>query len=175
MELMDLLEPEARECVDLGCGSGILGLYALRKGYCRRVFFIDVAEDALDTVRVNTMLNNASQYSVIVASDKGDALRESTADLVIANPPYLPSLAPDITDIATEGGRHGYEAVLGFIEASSRILKPGGILILVYSSLSSPRVVEEHLARKRFEIVKTLAKSLFFETLYVVGAVRRHD
>jgi release factor glutamine methyltransferase len=174
VELLDSIKPKADLCMDLGCGSGVLGLHALLKEYCEKVIFIDIDEDALNTVRENTVLNNAAGKSIILSSDTGTSIRESSIDLVLANPPYLPAWSGSIEDIATEGGVHGYEAILYFIDVAWYVLKPGGLLVLVYSSLSNPLVVEEYLSKKGFSRVASITKNMFFETLYSVGVVKKH-
>ncbi len=173
LKLLDSLKPKAGLCVDLGCGSGILGLYGLIKGYCERTVFVDIDEDALATTLRNIPLNNAQARSIVVSSD--NAVLHGAADLVLANPPYLPAAEGKVLDAATEGGVHGYEAVLHFINVAHEVLRPGGLLILVYSSLSNQLVVEEHLSRKGFTMVAFTSKNMFYETLYVAGVVKARD
>lgn len=156
--------------MDLGCGSGVLGLYALVKGYCRRVVFIDIQEDALQTTLNNIVLNGMLGRSIVVSSYP--AFFKSTFDVVLANPPYLPGLNGRVEDETVEGGRYGFETLLYFIDAAFRALKRGGLLILVYSSLSNPEVIEKHL-HGRFDKVAQISKRLFYEVIYAVGVVKK--
>jgi len=157
-------------CVDLGSGSGVLGLYALLNGFCQRVVFIDIAEDAVETTRLNIVENNA-WMSIVVQGD-GSVIREFSIDIVFANPPYLPAFKGVVEDIATEGGIEGYEAILEFIDYAWLMLKNNGVLFLVYSSLSKPEVVVRHLEVKGFKIKYSHTKNFFFETLYLVECVK---
>jgi release factor glutamine methyltransferase len=161
--------PMADLCLDLGSGTGVLGLYALLNGYCRRIVFIDVLDDAVYSTRVNIELNSA-WMSIVVQSDDY-CLREGSMDIVLANPPYLPVFEGGIVDVATEGGLEGYEAVLVFIDYASRVLKRGGLLYIVFSSFSKPDVIHSYLESKGFRVKYSSLKHFFLETLFVLGCI----
>jgi release factor glutamine methyltransferase len=159
-------------CVDLGCGSGILGIYALLSGRCRRVVFVDLHEDAVKTTSYNVVLNGVDVLSIVIQSDACYPLpiRRSSADIVLANPPYLPS-QEGFQDITTNGGVEGYEKVLCFIRASTDVLKPRGRLYLVYSSLSKPEIIRSQLECLGYRVNRERSKSFFFESLIALEGV----
>ncbi len=77
--------PEGCECLDFGCGSGILGIAAIKKSRSR-VDFVDIDADALDNCVMNLEYNNFQDYS----TDHAIVLRErfavtKTYPLVFAN------------------------------------------------------------------------------------------
>jgi release factor glutamine methyltransferase len=47
VSLLSERKPSGNICLDLGSGSGIIGLYALLNGFCDRVVFVDIDEDAV--------------------------------------------------------------------------------------------------------------------------------
>ena len=149
-------------CVDMGSGTGFLGLYSLVKGICGRVVFIDINEKALANTSLNLALNNLVGRGLVLDSSTG--LRDSIAGLVVANPPYLPGNPLDDLDKAFYTGPEGYEVVVEFIHEACRLLRVGGFLVLTYSSLSNTRVIEEEIA-KCFKINRVESKRFFFEEL----------
>lgn len=164
MSLLDETNPHGDLCLDLGAGSGILGLYALLNNHCERVVFVDVHEDAAETVRANIELNRVVNTIILLSDDV--ALREGSVEIVLANPPYLPIQDSNYVDIATEGGVKGYETVLYFIEYASRVLTGNGLLYIVYSSFTNPDIVLKQLEISGFSIKYTRSKDFFIETIY---------
>jgi release factor glutamine methyltransferase len=88
-------------------------------------------------------------------------------DLIISNPPYLPSNDENIKDDAIYGGKTGVETTLRILNLFRSNLKDKGKIIYVKSSLSDDskinRFVEENLLKKR-TLVK---KNNFFEVLEI--------
>lgn len=171
MNIVDRVKPRGDICVDLGAGSGILGLYMLLNKYCDRVVFIDVLEDAVKSTRVNVFVNNVTHRSLVILTDT-ISLRENSVDVVVANPPYLPAHDPTAIDVTTEGGIEGYETILYFIEYASRVLKTGGEFFLVYSSLSKPDVIESSLKHHMFNVECTIYRYFFYEMLIASRCVK---
>lgn len=172
--IIDTIEnrnPRGDLCLDLGSGSGVLGLFLLLNNLCRRVVFVDISEDAVESTKLNTLLNNVMHLSLIVLSDE-KTLRERSIDVVLSNPPYLPIRDPGRVDIAVEGGLEGYETVLYFIEYASEVLVNRGLFYLVYSSLSRPEYIVDQLGKRGFNIEYSNSRRFFFETIYVVECVK---
>lgn len=157
-------------CLDLGAGSGILGIFALLNGACERVIFIDVMEDAAETTEINVKINGVHHLSIVVLSD--DVVVEEVVDAVFANPPYLPAYNSRRADIATEGGPEGYETVMYFIYFANMALKHGGKLYLTYSSLSKPEIIQGFLKVCGFRVNYMESNHFFYETIYVVECVK---
>jgi release factor glutamine methyltransferase len=170
IETLEKRKPRGYTCLDLGSGTGILGLYALLNGYCRRVVFIDIDEDAVESTRGSVELNNVGG-GIVVQTDTY-VLREGSFDLVLANPPYLPSEEGAPHDVAVDGGLEGWETVVYFIEYASKALRTGGLLYLVYSSFTKPEVVMTALKANGFKLNYALHKHFFFEELYSVECVK---
>jgi 16S rRNA (guanine1207-N2)-methyltransferase len=107
---------------DIGCGYGVIGLWAAIKG-AEFVFMSDVNLLAVDYAFRNAVQN---QLESIVATSPGDGLevthkeiQPSRFDLIVSNPAF-------------HQGRKVDKSMAGTVIAnSSRYLKPGGRLILV--------------------------------------------
>jgi len=174
IELIQTSGYHARRGADLGSGTGIIGIYVLVEKLVERMVFIDVNPHAARNVVYNLSLNNLYGRGIVMITDICHRVPflERSFDVVYANPPYLPGVPRDAYEASLLGGPRGFEAVLGFIEAASRILVDNGRLFLVYSSLSNPPVIESYMSKKCFRIVNRVVKHVFFEDIIAVEAVR---
>jgi release factor glutamine methyltransferase len=121
--------------IDLGSGSGALAIAIATEAPNSRVIAVECDPSALFWLRQNV---EASEAEVrIVEEDVATALQGVKADLVIANPPYIPSAQELPFEVknyephfALFGGKSGMEVPEIFISASARLLKNGGILVI---------------------------------------------
>ena len=101
-ELVDLALAElaasgarAPRILDLGCGSGAIGLALLveleARGVVATLVALDASEAALAVARRNARANNVSRVSFVHSSwyDGLDSSLRGGFDLVVANPPYV--------------------------------------------------------------------------------------
>ncbi|MGX7828015.1 HemK2/MTQ2 family protein methyltransferase [Actinokineospora sp. 24-640] len=127
--------PTAGHVLDIGTGTGVVALTAARAG-AKTVTAIDVARRAVLTARLNAWVHR-SPVRVL----RGDALTRAAGrsfDVVLANPPYVPSVVDAEAHgpaRAWEGGPDG-RAILDRLCASARdLLVPGGTMLMVHSAL----------------------------------------
>ena len=126
--------------VDLGAGSGAIAVSiaheARQRSIPAHVVAVEKSAEALEWLKKNIARHDVDVR--VIHSDVSDALIDVKCDIVIANPPYVPneaSLPKLVTenepDVALFGGsRDGLEVPGIFIVAATRLLKPGGLLIL---------------------------------------------
>ncbi len=127
--------PRDADVLELGTGSGAIGVAAAQCG-ARSVTVVDVSRRALVTATINARLNG-----VRVTPRRGDLFAPVAGrqfDLVLSNPPYLPS--DDIPSRgpsrAWQGGGGDGRALLERICADvADHLRPGGTVLLVHSSV----------------------------------------
>lgn len=85
--IADFFPGEVVSIVDLGCGSGAIGL-ALKDRLKRKasVTLVDISDDALEVAR-----ENARRLNLFVEFIKSDMLDQvnGTFDVIISNPPYI--------------------------------------------------------------------------------------
>jgi len=81
--LVGLADLEGAAVLDVGCGTGVLGLAALDLGAGRVVAF-DTDRDALETTRANAVLNGVSDRISVFLGDTR-ALHSARFDLILAN------------------------------------------------------------------------------------------
>ena len=140
-ELVELLESriENRESriVDIGTGSGVIGLSLAAKFPQAKVHAIDISEDALSLARENAARLGLSDR---VHFQKNDLLENLTErfNLIVANLPYISmqdrhQLAREVLhdpEVALFGGPGGDELLRKLIEQTPSHLDPGGLLAL---------------------------------------------
>jgi release factor glutamine methyltransferase len=124
--------------LDLGVGSGAI-LFAILKERPHAIGVgVDVSGDALAIARLNAEALGMSDRVDLRTSDWASDV-EGQFDLVVSNPPYIPSkdidtLQPEVARfeprLALDGGVDGLSAYRAIIAALPRLLKPGGAFAL---------------------------------------------
>jgi release factor glutamine methyltransferase len=129
--------PRVRGAVlDVCTGSGALAVSAALAA-ARSVTAVDVSRRALATAQLNARLNG-----VRVRTRRGhllDAVPGETFDLIVSNPPYLPSpaaLPTRGTARHTEAGPDGRTLLDRLIAQAPQHLAPGGALLVTHSSVN---------------------------------------
>ena len=102
LEWLDAHAPAGQTVVDLGCGSGVLGIAAALLG-AARVLCVDNDPQALESTSANAARNAVSTCVRCLAPE---AFAENDADLVLANilAGPLVDLAPVLTGCVRRGG-----------------------------------------------------------------------
>jgi release factor glutamine methyltransferase len=131
---------EIKSVVDLGAGSGAISIAvateAAIKGLDVTVVAVEKSPEAAYWLNLNI-----SKYELatrVVVEDVATALDGVKADVVVANPPYIPNqqaLPHEVIgfepELALRGGDgDGMEIPTQFITAAARLLKSGGYFIL---------------------------------------------
>ena len=128
--------PENQSVLDMGCGSGVLGLTlaAQRPGW--HVTLADVSPEALSLARENAG-NLEISNAAFVESDLFSAV-DGQFDGIVANLPYVPesdraTMAREVLHdpaLALFSGVDGLDLIRRFIPQAFGHLKPGGWLVL---------------------------------------------
>lgn len=141
----------ARDAIvlDVFTGSGALALAAAREG-ARAVVAVDVSRRAVLATRLNARRNGLDG---VVEARRGDLFAPVAGqrfDLVLANPPYVPSAGPTLprrgARRAWEAGRDGRLLLDRLCATAPSHLAPGGVLLLVQSSLCGEEATLARLA-----------------------------
>ena len=131
--------------LDVGAGSGCVGIAIKKKRPSARVIACDLSRPALRVAAANARRLEAEVEFVEV--DLVYAFAPSSFDLVVSNPPYVPllALAGLQKEIRSEpaqalfAGEDGLEMYRKLTKAAARVLRPGGRLLmeLGYTSRSA--------------------------------------
>ena len=136
--LVDALrrEPMIRggRLLDLGTGSGAVAV-AARRGV--RVTAVDISWRAVGTAWLNGVLHR--RFIRVRKGDLLDAVKGDLFDVVVSNPPYVPSPGAPAEGLARAwdagpNGRLWLDRICSEVPAA---LKPAGVLLLVHSSLAN--------------------------------------
>ncbi len=130
--------PEGRafQMADLGVGSGAILLAVLAERPAAKGLGTDVSEEALATARDNAAGLGLAPRAAFLRTDWTSGLTDASFDLVVSNPPYIPSrdiagLDPEVRDhdprLALDGGDDGLDAYRVLAPEIRRILKPDGV------------------------------------------------
>jgi len=128
--------PETQRILDMGCGSGVLGLTLAAERSSWEVTLADVSPEALALARENAGRLEISNASFL-DSDLFSAI-DGTFDGIVANLPYVPeteraTMAREVLHdpaLALFGGADGLDLIRHFIPEAFQRLNPGGWLAL---------------------------------------------
>ncbi|HLB03346.1 MAG TPA: peptide chain release factor N(5)-glutamine methyltransferase [Nitrospiria bacterium] len=155
IELMNAApKRESLTIVDLGTGSGCIAIALAKSLPGTRVLATDISSEALAIARRNAIRLGADRQITFLVGDLFEPLKNpcrspafragreemfGRADLIVSNPPYIPSgdlqtLAPEIKDheprVALDGGEDGLDLSRRIIQAAPDYLVPDGHLVL---------------------------------------------
>ncbi|MDP4849858.1 MAG: peptide chain release factor N(5)-glutamine methyltransferase, partial [Verrucomicrobiales bacterium] len=159
--------PRDAAILDLGCGSGAIGL-SLAHGLMGKgvsVTLADVSPEALSLAKENAIVLPEGSEVRFVESDLFSAI-EGTYDLIAANLPYIPD-ADEIElrrevrrdpALALYGGPLGTEIMERFLRESTAYLNPGGLVAMEFgiAQAETLRLLAEDLSYENVEIHRDL-------------------
>ena len=112
------------KCVDLGTGTGILGILLCAKTNLSQIIGIEIQEEPFDL----------AQRSVEIKNNKINYLEKNSFDYIITNPPYKKLNTGKINENEKKLiSRHEITASLDdFIEVANYLLKDKGTIFMVH-------------------------------------------
>jgi release factor glutamine methyltransferase len=123
--------------VDVGTGSGCIAVAAAVQLPHLRVIAVDISPEALKVAERNAISNAVRARIQFIQSDLLQDFSPESADMVVANPPYIPSnevslLQPEVRNfeprLALDGGLDGFAIHYRLIKQAAIVLKQGGWL-----------------------------------------------
>lgn len=124
--------------LDIGTGSGCIAISLAKSLLIAKITAVDISIGALEVAKYNSKLNNVGEEIEFIESDLFGDLKSDTYDLIVSNPPYIPSA--DIENlqreikyeprIALDGGRDGFDFYRRIIKDAPKFLKKGGFLFM---------------------------------------------
>jgi release factor glutamine methyltransferase len=136
---------------DICTGSGCIAVAIAKRLPAARLIATDISPGALAVAA-----KNAERHEVESRIDfrEGDLLaplldQPPLADVLVSNPPYIPDHEWDTVpanvrlfepSLALRGGPDGLALVKPLIEDATRVLKPGGLLLVEIAAVTAPQV-----------------------------------
>ncbi|MBI2548894.1 methyltransferase [Candidatus Woesearchaeota archaeon] len=152
--------------LDMGTGSGYLAEIAAKT--TESVLAVDKDAAVLSYAKKTIKAKNITNITFL-CSDLFEQLQPQQFDVIIFNPPYLPEDPENsvANHPALCGGKHGYETIQRFLKQAKFFLKPTGIILLLFSSLTTKEDVDRILQKQGYHVEELAQQRLFFEVLYV--------
>jgi len=121
--------------IDLGTGTGIVGLTLAAERPLWRIACLDLSPDALALARENAARLDLTRVDFRLG-DMRERLPGAPYDFIVSNPPYiragdLPGLAPELSHeprLALDGGDDGLDFYRALAERMRDSLAPGGLI-----------------------------------------------
>jgi release factor glutamine methyltransferase len=177
---------ESRRALDLGTGTGCITIALAVKCPAAKIVATDIAKDALALAKENASRHNVAERIEFLQSDGFAALTERWGerprepgedvtndgspgvsphqfDLIISNPPYIPSaeivtLQPEVRDFdprsALDGGADGLDFYRLIASQAAAFLNPGGKVMLEFGD------GQAEVIRQIFENEKWIVEAL---------------
>jgi release factor glutamine methyltransferase len=130
---------QSKSIIELGAGSGAISIAIASEATLKglKVSMVAIEKSPAAAAWLN---KNIAKYDLpirVVIEDVATALLDVKADVVVANPPYIPNdeklpieVAKFEPEMTLRGGAvDGMQIPKVFIDAASRLLKPGGFFI----------------------------------------------
>ena len=126
----------AYEILDLGCGTGIIGITIALERPLSKITLIDQSEHAIQNTKDNQALYQVTNV-MIQKSDWFNTLDQTRFDVILSNPPYLEENDPHLLQglevepmDALVAGPAGTEAIQHIIKNAKNYIKPSGWLFI---------------------------------------------
>lgn len=153
--------------LDMGTGSGIQAITASYNSKVKSVIALDIQKEVIDYCKINIKNRKitflVSDLFEIFKTNK--ELKNKKFDTIIFNPPYLPEDIK-LKDLTLDGGKKGYETLEKFLNNINNYLKPDGIILIVFSSLTKKGKVDEFIRNNLLDFELLEKQKIFFEELY---------
>lgn len=158
-------EYSCNSCLEIGIGKGYISKKLAKS--CKFLIGTDINLSAIKSVRKLLAEEYEKGIIELVCCSSASAINTSF-DLIVFNPPYLPS--DKIDDYSIDGLKEGVEITKKFLKDSKRLLKSDGKIAFVISTLSNIDEIIKYTKSLGFSIKVKTKKKLFMEELIVFEA-----
>jgi 16S rRNA (guanine1207-N2)-methyltransferase len=122
LEFVGRMKPDAREAIDLGCGTGVLAAMLAQARPGLRVVATDQSAAAVASAAATMRANGVEDRVRVVRDDALSAQPDASAELIVLNPPF------HIGSSVHAG------IALKLFDDAARVLRPGGELWTVWNT-----------------------------------------
>ncbi|XP_073002420.1 uncharacterized protein [Typha latifolia] len=173
----NLLQQQPRLCMEVGCGSGYvitsLAIMLNQLGSGVQYFATDINMHAVESTRAT--LEAHGVHSEIVSTDIASALEKrlsSMIDVVVVNPPYVPTPAEEVgcegITASWAGGENGRQVIDRILPIADKLLSEKGWLYMVTLMANNPSQICHLMRGKGYASRIVLQRSTDEESLHVI-------
>lgn len=157
-----LQNKENSRFLEIGVGSGCISVSILYQNRTATATSLDISENALQIALRNAETHEVSARLKLKISDIFAELEEEKFDLIVSNPPYIPSedfndLQLEVRDfepqIALTDGKNGLSIVEKIIKDAPKFLKAEGFL-LIEIGIDQSNAVREMFSTKSWHHIE---------------------
>ena len=156
------LSLQGQRFLELGAGSGLISIYAARKG-------ATVTATDINPVAVECLHKNFDQNKVtpeIILSDLFAEIAEQSFDIIAINPPYYRKQPQTMADHAWYCGENG-EYFEQLFTKLRKYMHTDSLVLMVLSEDCDVNMISEIASRHNFYMQKKITKKSVWEYLYI--------
>lgn len=154
-----------KNVLDMGCGSGVLSVFALSKG--ANVTSVDVNPVSVKCSEENIMLNGFSDRSVVIVSNLFANIQKGEKfDVILFNPPYYKGEPKNDFEKGFYGGKN-LEVLQAFLISAKQFLTETGVIYMILSDDADLQMIKQISEKSGFKLIIENTKKKYFETFYI--------
>jgi release factor glutamine methyltransferase len=148
--------------MELGAGSGLISIYAAKKG--ANVTATDINQKAIECIGFNAKISEVSLE--IIRSDLFEQIPEKQFDYIVINPPYYKRQPTDEASFAWYAGLH-YEYFVRLFNSLHAYINADSKVLMVLSEDAALDEIGKIAGNHSFKMIEVFRKRVMFEDLVV--------
>jgi release factor glutamine methyltransferase len=154
-----------KKVLDMGCGSGVLSVFALSKEAV--VTSADINNASVKCTEENISINGfTDNYEVIESNLFANLSSVNKFDLILFNPPYYKGEPKNDFQKGFYGGKN-YEVVEEFFRNAKMFLSETGVIYVILSDDADLIMIEQIACKSGFKFNIEQTRKKYFETFYI--------
>lgn len=165
--------------LDLGCGSGCIGLSLAKHNLKAHVTLVDISEEALETAKKNALHLQVEKQCEFILSDVQDLkFSPHSFDIIVGNPPYI---APEDTNvdenvkkfephIALFAEENGLKKLKSWTDLAKSWVKQPGLVLFEMGKDQGPQMLEHFKQTQTFSQVRIKKDFSGFDR-HIIGVI----
>jgi len=170
-----LMQFDLQDCrlLDMGTGSGIIGITAAQKG--ATVTAVDINPAAAQLAAANAQALQVAEKMRVLCGDLFAPIEEALPfDWIVFNPPFFPRPTTRSLQAAYHAGED-YATIIRFLQQAKNFLAPAGRILLILSSDMNLFELQAMCDRQSYRVAHCEIKPHLFEQFYLVQLRSVHD
>ena len=162
LDFISEIDLKNKTFLELGCGSGIISLYASKKGAI--VTASDINDIALENLKEASIKNNLEVQTIF--SDLFEKLSGEAFDYIIINPPYYPKDPKDIKEKAWFCGKDFDYFKMLLLQLPSFLSEDNSTFIILSEDCDIQKITEI-ASQNQIDLIEDCRITKFGETNFI--------